>query len=157
MPRGRSAFVLRRHTPLSPAAAFAAVADFSAHASGVPLTHVETAPGPPSVGWSFTAVTALGPLAFRDPMVLTRWAPPAADGRGGYALRKTGRVLAGWAAVDVTPAGSGGTDVVWAEQIDLRPRALGTLTAAASHWAGGRILGRALDALLASAEREASA
>jgi Polyketide cyclase / dehydrase and lipid transport len=157
MTGSRSAFVIRRHTPLSPAAAFAAVADFPGHANGVPFTHVETTPGPPSVGWSFTAITALGPLGFRDPMVLTRWDPPDSDGRGGYALRKTGRILAGWAAVDVAPAASGGTEVRWAEQIDLRPRALGVLTAPASRWAGGRILGQALDALLARAEREASA
>lgn len=152
MSRSRSAFVLRRHTPLSPAAAFAAVADFRGHAQGVPFTHVQTDPGQPAAGWSFTAITALGPLAFHDSMVLTRWEPPGPDGLGGYALRKTGRILAGWAAVDVAPSASGGSDVQWAEQIDLRPRALATLTAPASHWAGARILWRALDTLLARAE-----
>jgi hypothetical protein len=152
MSLSRSAFVLRRHTPLSPTAAFAAVADFRGHAKGVPFTHVQAGPGQPAVGWSFTAITALGPLALHDSMVLTRWEPPGPDGLGGYTLRKTGRVLAGWAAVDVAPSASGGTDVQWAEQIDLRPRALGTLTALASHWAGARLLGRALDILLARAE-----
>lgn len=157
MTRSRSAFVLRRHTTLSPAAAFAAVADFQGHAQGVPFTRVQTDPGRPAVGWSFTATTALGPLALHDSMVLTRWEPPGPDGLGGYALRKTARILAGWAAVDVAPSVSGGTDVQWAEQIDLRPRALGTLTAPASHWAGARVLARALDTLLARAERGVAA
>src|SRR5215207_2478889 len=150
-----SAFVLRRHTHLSPPKAFAAVADFREHARGVPLTHIETDLGPPAVGWKVTAVTALGAVRLLDSMVLTRWQPPGEDGCGGYALRKTGRVLAGWAEVEVAPAGEGGTQVCWTEQIELRPRALRAVTAPVSGRLGAIVFGRALDALVDRAELEA--
>lgn len=42
------------------------------------------------------ARTGIGPLAFADPMRVTVWRPPAADGRPGRCrLEKTGRLVFG--------------------------------------------------------------
>lgn len=147
------AFRIRRHTPLPPVAAFRAVTDFPGHARGVPLTRVETDPGTPRVGWGFRAVTALGPVRLVDPMVLTRWNPPGEDGAGGYGLRKTGRVLGGWAEVDVVADRRGGSEVRWVERVDVRPRLRRPLAVPVPAPLGRLVFARALQALLERAER----
>jgi hypothetical protein len=86
-------------------------------------------------------------------MVLTRWNPPGEDGAGGYGLRKTGRVLGGWAEVDVVADRRGGSEVRWVERVDVRPRLRRPLSVPVPALLGRLVFARALQALLERAER----
>ncbi|WP_406859259.1 SRPBCC family protein [Streptomyces sp. HUAS MG47] len=143
-----SVFRIERITPLPPAEAWRRLTDWPAHGAQVPLTRTRVlTPGPTAVGTRFTARTGLGRVAFDDPMELVRWEPPTAA-PGVCRLEKRGRVVLGWAEIEVTAAAGGGSRVVWHEELRLRglPRAADPLLATA-----GRLLfGRAMDGLLRS-------
>jgi len=75
-------------------------------------------------------LTGLGPFRFADVMRITAWAPPDQTGPGAFRLVKVGHVLAGWAEVSVLPlAGGKATQLVWRENIVIRPVRLGMLLA----------------------------
>jgi uncharacterized membrane protein YgcG len=139
-------FRLTRAVALAADEVWLRVTDWRAHAAQVPLTAVSVlTPGPTRVGTVFVARTGPGRAGFDDPMEVVRWEPPA-DGRSGRCrLVKRGRVILGWAEIEVRPEGSGAV-VVWAEE--LRIRALPRLFDPLVLRAGRLVFGRALDGLL---------
>ncbi|NEC81673.1 SRPBCC family protein, partial [Streptomyces sp. SID7958] len=87
--------------------------------SAVPLTRITvTTPPPTGEGTVFVARTGLGPLSFRDPMEVTVWEPPGDGTPGRCRLEKRGRVVTGWAEIEVRPGPGGRARVEWRE--DLR-------------------------------------
>jgi hypothetical protein len=105
-------FTVTETSPEPLAAVWARVSDLVGHAAGVPLTTTTSDPGEPGLGWRFTPRTALGPLGFDDPMVVTVWDPPRR-----LRVEKRGRVLAGWADISLTSLPQGGTRVTWQEEV----------------------------------------
>ncbi|MFJ6795451.1 SRPBCC family protein [Streptomyces sp. NPDC091268] len=130
-----------------PSRAWARLTDWERHGAQVPLTRtiIETA-GPTRVGTRFTARTGVGGITFDDPMEVTVWRPPEGGSPGLVRLVKHGRVVTGWAEIEVRPGPDGGSEVHWREDLAVRglPRALDPLVAAA----GRALFGRALRALL---------
>src|SRR4051812_6213638 len=99
---------ITRHTTAGPAAVWDVVAGFAGYGDWMPMTRMTTDEGPPRVGWGFAGISGIGPLAFSDSMLVTRWdPPPAADPRGTapavFRIVKTGWLLGGWAEITVTP------------------------------------------------------
>ncbi|MFD9357315.1 SRPBCC family protein [Streptomyces sp. NPDC060031] len=137
-------------TRLSPLAAWLRLTDWERHGAQVPLTRtiIETA-GPTRVGTRFTARTGVGGLTFDDPMEVTVWQPPEGAAPGLVRLVKRGRVMTGWAEIEIRPAPAGGSEVHWREDIGVRglPRALDPVVAAT----GRRLFGRAVQRLLSAA------
>ncbi|MFI1016909.1 SRPBCC family protein [Streptomyces sp. NPDC020965] len=122
------------------------VTDWRSHAAQVPLTRLASVTsGETAVGTVFVVRSGVGPVGFDDPMEVVRWEPPARDRPGRCRLEKRGRVITGWAEIEVSPRGTGAV-VVWAEDLRLRPlpRALDPLVARV----GRGVFGRALDGLL---------
>jgi polyketide cyclase/dehydrase/lipid transport protein len=104
----------------SPATAervFAVLIDWPRHAEWMPLTRAE---GGHAVGAPVTAWTGIGPVGFRDTMVITEWRP----GRR-VAVRHTGRLVRGAAWFETGPLPGGGSSIVWVERLDLPLGALG--------------------------------
>lgn len=103
-------------------------------------------PGPNRAGTRFTARTGIGKLSFDDPMEVVVWEPPGADRPGVCRLEKSGRVVRGWALVEVTEAPGGGSRVVWTEELSVRglPRVFDPVL----RRAGRTLFGRAVDGLL---------
>lgn len=94
-----------RQTTLNQEAAFALVTTWELHR--VPFTSVvDTTDG-------FIARTQLGPLGFDDPMMITAWDRPRS-----VKIVKTGRVIRGWAVIEVESTGEGST-VTWTEDLSL--------------------------------------
>jgi Polyketide cyclase / dehydrase and lipid transport len=140
-----------RRTVSSPlGAVWDTVTDFGAYGRWIPLTSMRTDPPPVRLGWGFAGFTGVGPVGFLDTMLIVRWEPPA-DGAARFAVRKTGRVLRGFADVALAAADAGVTDVVWREEIVPRPETLGRLAAPISDRATARLFGDALDRMLESA------
>ncbi|MDN3292845.1 SRPBCC family protein [Streptomyces ficellus] len=142
-------FRIERGTSLPVAEAWRRVTDWPAHAAGVPLTRIVVPmPGPTRAGTRFTARTGIGPLGFDDPMEVVRWEPPVPGGRaaGSCRLEKRGRLVRGWAEIEVREA-VGGALVTWTEELRVRglPRVCDALLARA----GRRVFGRALTVLTA--------
>ncbi|MGW4704559.1 SRPBCC family protein [Streptomyces sp. NPDC004285] len=138
---------IERTVPLAPEEAWLRLTDWPAHGRQVPLTRTRVlTPGPNGTGTRFTARTGIGRLSFDDPMEVVRWEPPSAGRPGVCRLEKSGRVVRGWARIEVTEAAGGGCRVRWTEELSLRgvPRALDPVLAAA----GRAVFGRALDGLL---------
>lgn len=97
------------------------VTDWGSHAAQVPLTRLSSVTdGPTGVGTVFTVRSALGPIGFDDPMEVVRWEPPGVGRTGRYRLEKRGRIIRGWAEIEVQRQGSGSI-VVWTERLDIRP------------------------------------
>lgn len=120
--------------------------DWERHTATVPLTRIEVlTPPPDGVGTVFVARTGLGRAGFADPMRIVRWEPPDGDGPGRCRLEKTGRVVTGWAEIEVRPEGAG-SRVVWREELRVwrLPGAADAVTART----GRLVFGRAVDALL---------
>ena len=115
---------VRRTVPTALGAVWDTVTDFAAYGRWIPLTSMRTDPSPVRLGWGFAGFTGVGPVGFLDTMLVVRWEPPA-DGTARFAVRKTGRVLRGFADVTLTATDTGGTDVVWREEIVPRPETLG--------------------------------
>ncbi|WBB61071.1 SRPBCC family protein [Streptomyces sp. WMMC500] len=127
--------------------------DWPAHGRRVPLTRITGVSVPATgVGARFTARTGVGRVGFDDPMEVVAWSPPGAGrAEGRCRLVKRGRVVRGWAEIEVygPEAGAGAAGpvrVVWREEIGVRgvPRALDPLVA----WTARRVFGRVLDGLL---------
>ncbi|WP_426362606.1 SRPBCC family protein [Streptomyces sp. E-08] len=137
---------VERTVPLAPEEVWLRLTDWPAHGRQVPLTRTRVlTAGPNGAGTRFTARTGIGRLSFDDPMEVVHWEPPSAGRPGVVRLEKSGRVVRGWARIEVTGTG-GRCRVDWTEELTLRgvPRALDPVLAAT----GRALFGRALDALL---------
>lgn len=108
------AFVVERVVPQSPQQVWDRVADLASHTEFVPLTRSGEVEGGVRLGAEFVARTGVGPLGFDDRMLITRWEPPRV-----LRIVKTGRLLSGWAQIEVLPEGSGAR-VRWSEELWLR-------------------------------------
>lgn len=150
-----SVFRVERRTALPADEAWRRVTDWPAHGRRVPLTRILVrTPGPSGTGTVFVARTGLGRARFDDPMEIVRWEPPVSGGSGRCRLEKRGRLVEGWAEIEVTAAGTGadgGTVVSWVEELrfGFLPRFLDPVTARA----GRVVFGRVVDGLLRGAER----
>ncbi|MCY0917141.1 SRPBCC family protein [Streptomyces sp. H27-G5] len=136
-----------RTTTLQPAEAWLRLTDWERHGAQVPFTRTTVETGPPThVGTLFTARTGVGRLTFDDPMEVTLWTPPAGAAAGLVRLVKHGRVVRGWAEIEVRPHFPSGAQVHWREELSLRGlgRPFDPLVAAAGRF----LFGRALDRLL---------
>lgn len=110
---------IRRGTRLTAAESWARVTDWARHSKAVPLTTVRLAGAERSrVGAYVVARTGVGLVGVNDLMEITRWEPPGEDGRGFCRLEKRGRLVRGWAELEVRPA-DGGSRVTWREQVLL--------------------------------------
>ncbi|MEU7554719.1 SRPBCC family protein [Streptomyces sp. NPDC044571] len=134
-------------THLTPAEAWLRLTDWERHGAQVPLTRtvIETA-SPTHVGTRFTARTGVGRITFEDPMEVVVWQPPAAGSAGRVRLVKHGRVVLGWAEIEVRPLPSGGSEVQWREEVRVRGlgRTFDPVLAAAARLLFGRALARLL-------------
>ena len=147
---------VRRTVPTPMGAVWDTVTDFAAYGRWIPLTSMRTDPPPVRLGWGFAGFTGVAPIGFLDTMLVVRWEPPA-DGAARFAVRKTGRVLRGFADVTLTATDAGGTEVVWREEIVPRPETLGRLTAPVSDRATARLFADVLDRMLESAASRTTA
>ncbi|HEU4997430.1 MAG TPA: SRPBCC family protein [Lapillicoccus sp.] len=141
---------VRRTVPTPLGAVWDTLTDFGAYGDWIPLTSMRTDPPPVRLGWGFGGFTGFGPVGFLDSMLVVKWEPPA-DGAARFAVRKTGRVLAGWADVRLTATDAGGTEVLWREEIVPRPEPLGRLAAPATDRVTTRLFAAALDRMLEAA------
>ncbi|WP_030765263.1 SRPBCC family protein [Streptomyces sp. NRRL F-2664] len=137
------------HRTSAPAAeAWSRLTDWERHGAQVPLTRtiIETAP-PTHQGTIFIARTGVGRITFDDPMEVVLWHPPAADSPGLVRLEKRGRVVTGWAEIEIRPLPGRGSEVHWREELRLRglPRVLDPLVAAAGRLLFSRALTRLLE------------
>ncbi|GAA2505897.1 SRPBCC family protein [Streptomyces gobitricini] len=148
-------FRIVRGAPLSAGEAWRRLTDWPAHAALVPLTRATAvSEGPVRVGSRFTMRTGIGPAGFDDPMEVVRCEPPEPGGGAGGApgagvcrLEKRGRVITGWAEIEVRETAPGAVRVTWTEEASVRglPRVCDALVARAGRW----LFGRALRGLLA--------
>ncbi|MEU6404802.1 SRPBCC family protein [Streptomyces sp. NPDC046985] len=114
-------FLIERTAPLPLDEVWRRLTDWPRHADVAPLTGIRMdTPGPTRVGTRFTARTALGPLGFDDPMEVTEWRPPVGGEPGRCRLEKRGRVMLGWAVIEVRPGPGGRTHVRWLEELRVR-------------------------------------
>lgn len=142
-------FTVTRTTPLDVERAWAAVTDMHAHGEVVPLTVMRTDPGPPGLGWRFSAGTGAGRVRAWDHMIVTIWDPPGSRGpHGELRIVKIGAWLRGWAQIVVEPHAEG-AQVSWTEELGPRLDPIPRLTGPVSKVAGRRMFGAALEELLA--------
>lgn len=143
-------FLLERTVPLPLTEAWRRLTEWPRHGEVVLLTRVTvTVPGPTHKGTLVVARSGIGPLGFDDPMEVTVWQPPGDDTPGLCRLEKRGRVITGWAEIEVRPGPGGRARVVWREELRVRfvPDVLdGVLERTARY-----VFGRALNRLLRSA------
>jgi hypothetical protein len=101
---------------------------------------------PTREGTVVVARSGLGPLAFDDRMEVTVWLPPADDEPGLCRLEKRGRVVRGWAEIEVRPGPGGRTRVLWREELAVRflPSLFDPLLGAAARTVFGRAVNRLL-------------
>ncbi|MFB7506029.1 SRPBCC family protein [Streptomyces broussonetiae] len=120
-------FTFTRTAPLPHDEAWRRLTEWPRHADAVPLTRIRVLTPPPTrVGTRFVARSGIGPLAVDDTMEVTVWRPPCDDEPGLCRLEKRGRVVLGWAEIEVGPGPGGRSRVVWREEVRVRfaPRAL---------------------------------
>lgn len=142
-------FLIERRSPLPVTEAWRLLTDWRRHGRTAPLTTVTVRRSPPDggLGTLFVARTRLGPLGFDDPMEVTGWEPPEGSGAGHCRLDKRGRVVTGWARIDIVPQPfTGGCLVRWHE--DLRVRGLPRRADPVLSRSGQLLFGRAVDRLL---------
>ncbi|MFJ7150446.1 SRPBCC family protein [Streptomyces sp. NPDC100445] len=140
-------FSFERTVPLPLEETWRRLTQWPRHADAVPLTRIRVLTPPPTrEGTRFAARSGVGPLAFDDVMEVTVWRPPAADEGGLCRLEKRGRVVLGWAEIEVRPGPGGRSRVVWREELWVRflPRACDGVLGAVSR----RMFGRAANRLL---------
>ncbi|MET9881651.1 SRPBCC family protein [Streptomyces sp. NPDC006430] len=136
-----------RQTPLPPSEAWLRLTDWERHGALVPLTRTTVGTAPPTdVGTIFTARTGVGRITFDDPMEVAVWRPPSVASAGLVRLVKRGRVITGWAEIEVRPGPAGGSVVQWHEEVRVRGlgRPFDPLVATAARWVFGRALARLL-------------
>lgn len=166
-----TAFRIARAVTLPADEAWLRVTDWRAHAAQVPLTTVSSVtPSPTRVGTVFVARSGLSgsgrgdsglgrfrfgrfrfgrfrlaDFGFDDPMEVVHWQPPDDGAPGLCRLEKRGRVITGWAEIEVLPEGPGAV-VVWVEELHIRlvPRLFDPLVVRVARL----VFGRALDGLL---------
>ncbi|WP_374112853.1 SRPBCC family protein [Streptomyces sp. MNU89] len=104
-------------------------------------------PAPTRPGTVFTARTGVGRAAFADPMEVVLWEPPGAGRPGRCRMEKRGRVVTGWAGIEVRAHGTG-SEVIWSEDLSVTglPRLLDRPTALAGRLLFGRVIARLLAA-----------
>ncbi len=113
----------------------------------MPLTRITVEPpGPTRRGTLIVARTGVGRLGFDDPMEVVHWAPPTDHAPGRCRLEKRGRVVAGWAQIEVRPRDGRRSDVIWYE--DVRISRAGRLLDAPAAWCGRLLFGRLVSRLL---------
>jgi hypothetical protein len=141
-------FVVERWAGVAPLVAWGRLTGWEGHSGTVPLTRVSVVtPRATGVGTRIVARTGVGRVGFGDPMRVAVWEPPAEGGGGGRCrLEKTGRVVTGWAEIEVRAEGTG-SYVVWREE--ARVRWLPRFADAGVAYVGRRVFGRVVDALLA--------
>ncbi|WP_367320064.1 SRPBCC family protein [Streptomyces sp. HUAS ZL42] len=142
-------FHLERTVPLPLDEAWRRLTEWPRHGDVVPLTRVTVVTPPPTrEGTVFVARSGIGPLAFDDRMEVTLWRPPQDGEPGLVRMVKRGRIVLGWAEIEVRPGPGGRTRVVWREELRLRllPRVFDPLLRAAAR----SVFGRAVNALLRS-------
>ncbi|MCX4765815.1 SRPBCC family protein [Streptomyces sp. NBC_01275] len=140
-------FQLERTPPLSLDEAWRRLTHWRRHGDVVPLTRVRVLTPPPTgEGTVFVARSGLGPLAFDDRMEVTVWRPPADDEPGLCRLEKRGRVVLGWAEIEVWPGPGGRAHVIWREELRVRflPSFVDPLLAASARTVFGRAMNRLL-------------
>lgn len=124
-----AAVVLRRDVPAPAGRVWQVATDWPRHGASVPFTDVVVTHDTGGTGTRFTGRTRVGPLTVDDPMEVVLWRPPAdADavqpGRPGRCVvEKRGRVVLGWAALDVLPLGPRRCRMVWTEDVEIAPPA----------------------------------
>ncbi|MEV7684708.1 SRPBCC family protein [Streptomyces bungoensis] len=140
-------FSLERTVPLPLDEAWRRLTDWPRHGDAVPLTRITVVTSTPThEGTRFVARSGIGPLGFDDPMDVTLWRPPV-DGEPGLCrLEKRGRVMRGWAEIEVRPGPGGRTRVVWREDLSVRflPRVLDGVVAFTARTVFGRAANRLL-------------
>lgn len=140
-------FSLERTAPLPLDEAWRRLTAWQRHGDAVPLTRVTvTTPGPTRRGTVIAARTGLGPLAFDDTMEVTVWQPPGDDTPGLCRLDKRGRLVRGWAEIEVRPGPGGRSRVLWREELSVR--LLPSLFDGLLVRAGRNVFGRAVNRLL---------
>ncbi|MGN9757948.1 SRPBCC family protein [Streptomyces sp. SD31] len=140
-------FLLERTVPLPLDEAWRRLTEWPRHGEVVPLTRVTvTTPPPTRVGSRFVARSGIGPLAFDDPMEVTTWEPPGENAPGLCRLEKRGKVVTGWAEIEVRPGPGGRARVVWREELRVRP--LPGLFDGVLERAARYVFGRAVNRLL---------
>ncbi|MGY1496485.1 SRPBCC family protein [Streptomyces sp. QTS52] len=140
-------FLLERTVPLPLDEAWRRLTEWPRHASVVPLTRVTVLTAPPThEGTVFVARSGIGPLAFDDRMEVTVWRPPTVDAPGLCRLEKRGRVVLGWAEIEVRPGPGGRSRVIWREELRVRvlPSLFDRPLAGASRYVFGRAVNRLL-------------
>jgi hypothetical protein len=140
-------FLLERTAPLPLDEAWRRLTEWPRHGDVVPLTRVKVVTPPPTrEGTVFVARSGLGPLAFDDRMEVTVWRPPADGTPGLCRLEKRGRVVTGWAELEVRPGPGGRTRVVWREELGVRllPGLFDPLLVRAARYVFGRAANRLL-------------
>ncbi|UED85130.1 SRPBCC family protein [Streptomyces profundus] len=140
-------FTVERRSSLPADEAWRRLTDWRLHAAHTPLTRIAVRPpGETRTGTTVVARTGIGRAAFDDPMDVVRWQPPTEHRPGVCRLEKRGRVVAGWAEIEVRPEADGSA-VVWREEARVRgmPR---RLLDAPTAWAGRLLFGRLVRALL---------
>jgi uncharacterized protein YndB with AHSA1/START domain len=147
-------FAIDRVVAAPPRQVWDVITDWAGYARWMPLTRMRLDEGPTGVGWSFAGLTGVGRLRFSDAMLITDWAPPADAGPGAFRLVKVGRLLAGWAEVSVLPiAGGEHTQLLWRENVVIRPISLGRLLAPVTDRVNGVLFARVIDDMAGEAER----
>ncbi|MER5548168.1 SRPBCC family protein [Streptomyces sp. NPDC001118] len=140
-------FSFERTAPLPLDEAWRRLTHWPHHADAVPLTRIEVlTPAPTRVGTRFVARSGLGPLTVDDLMEVTVWRPPM-DGEPALCrLEKRGRVVLGWAEIEVRPGPGGRSRVVWREELRVRflPRAFDGVLERAARVMFGRAANRLL-------------
>ncbi|OIJ63351.1 SRPBCC family protein [Streptomyces mangrovisoli] len=140
-------FLLERTVPLPLDEAWRRLTEWPRHSDVAPLTRVFVVTPPPThEGTIVVARTGLGPLAFDDRMEVTVWQPPVDDGPGRCRLVKQGRIMTGWAEIEVHPGPGGRSRVIWREELGVRP--LPSLFDPLVGSASRAMYGRAVNALL---------
>lgn len=140
-------FLLERTVPLPLDEAWRRVTQWRRHGEVVPLTRVSVVPpAPTGPGTVVVARSGVGPLAFEDPMEVTVWQPPEDGAPGMCRLEKRGRVVLGWAELEVRPGPGGRARVVWREEIRIRllPSLLDGVLRSSARYVFGRALNRLL-------------
>ncbi|MEW2805798.1 SRPBCC family protein [Streptomyces massasporeus] len=140
-------FLLERTVPLPLDEAWRRITRWPGHGEAVPLTVVRVVPpGPTREGSRVVARSGAGPLAFDDPMEVTVWQPPQAGAAGMCRMEKRGRVVLGWAELEVRPGPGGRTRVIWREEIRIRflPSLFDGVVRRSSRYVFGRALNRLL-------------
>ncbi|WP_369392878.1 SRPBCC family protein [Streptomyces sp. CG1] len=140
-------FSFTRTAPLPLEEAWRRLTEWPRHADAVPLTRIEVlTPAPTQVGTRFVARSGIGPLTVDDLMEVTVWRPPV-DGEPALCrLEKRGRVVLGWAEIEVRPGPGGRSRVVWREELRVRflPRAFDGVLGRAARVLFGRAANRML-------------